>query len=300
MSTHRDFTANQPLPARERQPGAVVENADTPRKGCDSATAETDIAVFGPHRLASVELQRQHPFTRGQFRVIIREIKNQPAIEVMPDPLSLGTDDDIVPVIEFHQVCEFILVDERSNDLFAPFCLPRRLLAHLANSPPLAPFVIDEARHVWQFIFVADFVLVAANHPLVFCRCFGDAPRTILNSRVVGGVAAKREPQFEITDGAPLPDEKRVAGRHVLRCRFPVNNTLLHAPESRIAVPAGEILPVEEHLHAAGLRRRHCGGLVGGRFGKGGTGDKDEEEGQETAHWHALHGLLKNVPERSA
>ena len=83
-----------------------------------------------------------------------------------------------------------------------------------------------------------------------------------MDAGVVGGVAAEREPQVEVSDLTPLPNQKRVAGGDVLWRGLAVNDALPHAPEPWVAIPAVEIRPIEEFLHVGRLGWRDHGGLL--------------------------------------
>lgn len=97
---------------------------------------EAKILVFRPHRLAGVELEGDHALREGP-PVLIGQIEDQPAVEVVPDMVSPGDDHDVVPIVDLHELRELGLVDDLGRDLLA-FRLPRRLLAHLADSLPAA------------------------------------------------------------------------------------------------------------------------------------------------------------------
>ena len=145
---------------------------------------EANVAKLRPHGLSGVKLQRQHPLGECQIRLIIGEIENQAAVEPVADMVTLRPDHDIIPIVEFHEALEFIRIDECADHLL-PVGLPRCLLAHLTDSPPLAPFVINEAWDVRKCVFVANLMLVAPHHPLVAGRTVGDVPRAILDAGVV-------------------------------------------------------------------------------------------------------------------
>ena len=133
-------------------------------------------------------------------------------------------------------------------------------------------------------------MLVATDHPLVLHRVVGDVLRAVLNAGVVGGVAAEGETQVEVADLASLPDQERVARRHVLGRGLAMDHAVLHGPQPGITIPAVEILAVEELLHVGRLRRGGRGNS-GWRLGAGdGHGIRNDavdkghdDDGQEAA-----------------
>ena len=121
-----------------------------------------------------------------------------------------------------------------------------------------------------------------------------DVFRAILDARVVGSGDAERKPQFEVFEVAFLADQEGVAVGFVFVGRLAVKDTVFDGPQAGIAVPAGEILAVEEALHVVRFGRRTLG--IGGHCGEG--EGKEGEEGQGANHvvlrvegglWSSIH-----------
>src|SRR5207244_13306835 len=114
-------------------------------------------------------------------------------------------------------------------------------------------FVVDESCDVREFDFVADLMLITAHHPFVANLPFGDVLGAVLNAGIVGGITAKRQSQFKIFRAAALPDDEGVSVSGVFSSRFAVNDAIFHTPQSRIAVPTGQVFPIEQRLHSRWL-----------------------------------------------
>ena len=131
----------------------------------------------------------------------------------MLNVVPLGDDHHVVPVIQFEQFLEAGAIDKRLSHflaILAPSCF-LTYQASSATSASGATFVVDESRDTGQYVLVANFMLVAADDPLVTHLGIRDVLGTVLDARVVGGVAAEGKPQFEILGAAFFLDDKGVS-----------------------------------------------------------------------------------------
>ena len=100
----------------------------------------------------------------------------------MPHVHTLTNNDDIIPIVEFHQLFKPGLVDESAGFHFLAVGLPGCFFTHETDSATLATLVINETRGVWKLDLVAKFVLVSADNPSVLDLVVGDVLRSILDS----------------------------------------------------------------------------------------------------------------------
>src|SRR5215213_10654355 len=145
----------------------------------------------------------------------------------MLNVISLGDDDDVVPVVELEEFFEARLIDDVGGDESLAVGLPGGVLAHQADATALAALVVNKAGNAGQLRFIAKLMLVAANDPFVLYFVIGDVSRAVLDARVVGGVAAEGEAEIEVGELAALPDEEGVAHGGVFGRRFAVDNAIL-------------------------------------------------------------------------
>lgn len=256
---------------------------------------DPDVLELGPHRRSGVELQSQFPLERRALRGV-GEVGDEPPVEVVPQVAALRDDDDIVPVVQFDQLREFILRDDRAEGLlFANLLgvvrdlLPGPLLADQAHPSALAALVIDESRHVGQFVAVADLMLVALHPPPVDLIRFRGSPfRAVLDAGVVGPADAEREPEIEIAELALLQDQEGVSLRRFLRGGLAVDRPVLHRPQRGVTLPARQVLSVEEPDHARRFRRRRLT-LFGNRCHRHDRHNAGGAPSHSVTHTHLLY-----------
>ena len=99
--------------------------------------------------------------------MLVSEIQNKLAVEVVFDVVAFCDDNNVVPVVDFHQFFETGLIDQRIVDHFFAVFGPDCFFADQADTPTLATFVVDERRNVGEVFFVAEFVLVTFQDPIV-------------------------------------------------------------------------------------------------------------------------------------
>ena len=192
------------------------------------------------------------------LRVVVGEIENESIVHEVADVIALRDDHDVVPVAELEKFLETVLVDQLLRDFLAVLA-PDCLLTDQTDATALSrgtALVIDEACDGGKLVLVADLVLVAAYDPLVLALARGDALRSILNARVVCGVAAERQSQLEVLGLSALPDEERVTVGALLGRRFPADGAIFDRPELWVPVPPIEVLAVEDGFHALLFCRR--------------------------------------------
>jgi hypothetical protein len=121
----RQWTAPPPLqtsrhvtPHRVRR-RCMGNDSPSQRASLGRQFPELDVAKLGPHRLAGVQLQRQDALAEG-VSVVVGEIEDQGLVEVMADPITLGEDPYVVPVVEPKE----LLARRRGRSALA--CPPRR------------------------------------------------------------------------------------------------------------------------------------------------------------------------------
>ena len=94
--------------------------------------------------------------------------------------------------------------------------------------------------------------LVATDGPLAY---LGEFFAAVLNAGVIAG-SPDHGLELEVIHFTALPNEELVEVEMV-RARCPASDSaVLNRPEFRIAVPAGEILPVEDGLEFLGMQAR--------------------------------------------
>src|SRR5262249_34312866 len=145
------------------------------------------------------------------------------------------------------------------------------------NPPPL--FFVENSREC-----VAGFEvgLVAADDPVPFVLA------AILNARIAIHDSIG-QPQLEIVDQSVPPDQEGISLSGVLGSRLTGNYSFLNRPEFRIAVPACQILSVEEALETrfdvgCGVLR-----IAGTGRGEENQPDKGRQEFERTTE-QAIHG----------
>src|SRR4029450_2466623 len=115
----------------------------------------------------------------------------------------------------------------------------------MAFSRAAAAFIVDvagiEAAEV-------DVRLVSLHHPLADRR---ELRAAVLNS-AVGAVQAELDLQPEVADLFSSPDEEAVQLHHLLGRGLADDLPVLHAPESRVAIPAVQRLAIEDWDEACG------------------------------------------------
>ena len=203
-----------------------------------------------------MQLHRENAFSQRDFVVVVREVQDQRVVEVVLDVIAIRDDHNIIPIVELEELLEPRLIDQaRLDELLLTVRLPGSLFTDQTDATALTALVVNETTDVWQLVLIAEFVLIAANDPLIVDLAVSDVLRAILNSGVVGRVATKRQPQLEILQRAVLPNEEGVPLGRILGSRLAMNHSVLNAPQSRITVPGSEILAVKQSLHPRHLRR---------------------------------------------
>ena len=166
---------------------------------------DTDVFEFHPHWLACMKLQGQLAIEQGLFGSGVGKVQNQSTVHEVLNVVAFGDDDDVVPIIEFEQLGPFLRGHEVVRYLFAIF-VPYRLFAGETNASAFAAFIVNEASDVRHFGFISYLMLIATNDPWISRIALGDVLGTILDSGIVGRVAAKRYAQFKIFGSSILPD----------------------------------------------------------------------------------------------
>jgi len=66
---------------------------------------DADVLELRPHGPASVELQGKYAFAESRIRAV-REIENQPVVEIVPNVSALRDDHHVVPIVELEELLE--------------------------------------------------------------------------------------------------------------------------------------------------------------------------------------------------
>jgi len=60
---------------------------------------EADVLELDPHRFARMKLEGKDTFSQSQLRFVVREIQDQPSIKIVLNVISIGEDDNLIPVV---------------------------------------------------------------------------------------------------------------------------------------------------------------------------------------------------------
>src|SRR5450756_1681896 len=146
---------------------------------------DADVLELAPHGFAGMELQGDDAFLQRQIRLLIGEIDDQEAVEVVFDIISLGDDDVIVPAIEFESGPVIVLVAEGGHDRLLAI-LPHRLFTDEADAASFSAFVVNEARNVGEHDFVTNLSLITRDAPLIDVGVLeGFLLAAILDARII-------------------------------------------------------------------------------------------------------------------
>ncbi len=240
---------------------------------------DADIFELSPHGLAGVQLDGEDTIEQRELGGVC-EIENLAAIHEVLNVSSLADDHDLIPIIELEQRLEFFFIDQFAGHVLL-VAFPRGDLADHADASAFPAFVVNETGDIREADFIAAFVLVAADDPVILDGLVGDVFGAILDTRVVGRVTAKRKSQFKVFGRAVLPNEECVSLGSIFGRRLAMNHAIADRPKSWIAAPAREVLAVEYRRHAR-FRRSvdRSFGMEGGECENG----KCQRTGQETQH----------------
>ncbi len=182
----------------------------------------------------------------------------------MHDVVAAADDGILVPVLVLVVAGfdEFVLVGYLADDvLFAVFINDHDVADR--NEPAAGSFFVEEADGALGF---HDVGLVAADDPLA------EFFAAVLDAAIVV-VEAELDLEDEVFGLAVLPDEEGVALGGILGGGLAADDAVGDGPESRVAVPAGEVFAVEDGFEA----------VIGG-CGRCGRDAADSDGGQNQNH----------------
>ncbi len=221
-----------------------------------------------------MNLQRQQALQRARLLIVVRELRRHLPVELVRETIPLRDDRVFVPLGDVH-LHRFALRDQPALTL-----RPRHHALPVRRHDATRPFLIE---HRVDFRHGMNVALVAPDRPLADLRQFLAA---ILNAGVVPRDFHLRA-QLEVLHHTAAPDEKLIVTQRLRPRRLPRDATLLNRSQRRIALPAGEVLAVEEGAKAlrAGLRV--------------GRGD-GEQAAEKAAEEYVFHGVQIDLMRVSA
>lgn len=184
----------------------------------------------------------------GRASVVVGDVDRLLAVDEMLQMIAAGDDRVVVPVFLFDGLLQLGRVADGTGGLRLVVAADRGLLAALSQNAAAA-LLVENAR-----IGVAGLEIALVTTDDVIAQ----VGAAVLDAGVSADNAV-REPQLEIVDLTLTPDNERVSLGRIFGGRAAGNGAVLDRPELCVAVPAIELLSVEDRLEAV---------LVGGRVSR--------------------------------
>lgn len=214
---------------------------------------DADVPELDGHRRAGVKLQREDAFHCSAGWVVVNHFDCLVAVEDVNEVIASCDDGVLVPVFVF------VVTGLYESAPFGNFA-DEQLVGVLIDEDdvtnighPAAPsFMIEEADFAW---FVFDLGLVAGDSP------FAEVLAAVLDTGVAV-VDAELYFEDEVFQFSASPDAEGVSVCGVFPGGLASDGTVLYGPESRVAVPGGEVLTIED-VNEAGLDSRRRFAMFG-------------------------------------
>ena len=198
---------------------------------------DADVLEFNGHRRAGVKLQCKNTLHCSAVRVVVEHFDCLVAVENVNEMAASRDNGVFVPVFVFivAGLYQCVPVGDLADDDFIALFVNHHNVTDIDHPSPAA-LVVEEA-DLARFIF--DLGLVAADAP------FAEVLTSVLDSGV-SVVDAEFYLEDEVLRFSASPDAEGVSVCRVFLGCLAANCAVPDGPESRVAVPAGQVLAVED------------------------------------------------------
>src|ERR1019366_1394985 len=247
------------------------------------------MAGFGLHGGGFVYLGAHEGGGVAPGGIVVDQHAGDTAVEQLDDGVAAGDEVEVIPVLAFDQILQLRAIADGADDCgFLALADIAELAAHGEKAAPAL------------FVDLAGVLLLAIHVGLVALHGefdIGEFDAAKLDAAVEAG-EFELELQFEIRRTAAAPDEEGILDGLPVGGRLPADGAVFHAPEMRIAFPAGEGFAVEDGLVAGFLDGRYHG-PASGLLGVDAIHRTEAENAEEAqSSWHGPRPWWKGMGKR--
>src|ERR1039457_5591521 len=235
------------------------------------------MAGFDLHGRALVKLDADEAGGVAPGGIVVDQHAGDTAVEQLDDGVAAGDEVKIVPILALDQLLQLLAIAHRADERgFFALADIGELAAH--GEKPAPALFVDLAGVLLLAIHVG---LVALHGELDI----GEFDAANLDAAIEAG-EFELELQFEIRRTAAAPDEEGVLDGLPVGGGLSDDGAVFHAPEMRIAFPAGEGFAVDDGLVGGFLDAREHG-PASGLLGVADIHRRDAENAEEPqSSWH--------------